>query len=213
MITAFGTIRLENEKRKVMLQCNAKAYQSIIQNPIALETETYFNNSPDYISNLYRKTWCRQKWKSSSDSWSFQSRQILSQRKKAYSEKHPKVSPFDIKSVSESYGKRFRDTKLRRNFNLKAETQIEKTHSKQWCNLIHQHNEITKYCIQVLSFMSEQQLTTKSKTCMHLKNFKSFLVFAGQKQISGKSRCNKKFNFYHSKHNYCGKRSRTSKNN
>ena len=44
--------------------------------------------------------------------------------------------------------------------------------------------------------MSEQQLRNRSKTCTHLKNFKSILVFAGQKEISGKSRCNKKFNFF-----------------
>ena len=46
-----------------------------------------------------------------------------------------------------------------------------------------------KVVFPFFSFMSEQQSGTRSKTCLHLKNFKSFLVFAGKKEISGKSRC------------------------
>ena len=38
-----------------MLQCNAKAYQSILQNPIALEAETFFKNRPEDISNMLSK--------------------------------------------------------------------------------------------------------------------------------------------------------------
>ena len=45
---------MENQKR-VMLQCNARAYQSILQNHIALKAETYFNNRPEYISNMLSK--------------------------------------------------------------------------------------------------------------------------------------------------------------
>ena len=70
-----------------------------------------------------------------------------------------------------------------------------------------------KVVFPIFSFMSEQQLRTRCRTCIHLKSFNSFLVLAGRKQISGIIRCLKRFHFYHSNYNYCGKRSRTSKNN
>ena len=40
---------------------------------------------------------------------------------------------------------------------------------------------------QFPSFMSEQFLSTRSKTYMHFKNFKFYLIFAVRKQISGKT--------------------------
>ena len=48
--------------------------------------------------------------------------------------------------------------------------------------------KLKRSCSQFPSLKSEQYLSTRSKTCMHLKNFKFFLVFAGQKQFSGTRR-------------------------
>ena len=84
---------------KVMLQCNAKAYQSILQNPIAKKQKRISRTVQITSQTCIEKLDAVKNETGSSDSWRFQSRQILSQRKKAYSKKHPKVSPFDIKSV------------------------------------------------------------------------------------------------------------------
>ena len=61
-INTFGRIRLENEKKWKQC-CNAMLkFINRYYKPYSLKAEAYFNNSPDYISKVYRKTWCRQKW-------------------------------------------------------------------------------------------------------------------------------------------------------
>ena len=134
----------KRKKRKVMMQCNAQAYQSILQNPIALKAEAYFKNRPEYISNMLSKSLMSSKveqvWATLED---FSPDRYSVKQKKQIPRKR-KVNPFVIKSTLEFFCDRSRDTGLRENSNLKAETQMEKTHSKQWGNLIHQHNEKTK---------------------------------------------------------------------
>ena len=46
-----------------------------------------------------------------------------------------------IKSLLDSICKRFRDTVIRENFELKPETQMKITHSNNRGNYFHQHNE------------------------------------------------------------------------
>ena len=48
--------------KKIMLQCNAKAYQSILQNPIAKKQKRIPRTDQNTSQTCYRKTWCRQKW-------------------------------------------------------------------------------------------------------------------------------------------------------
>ena len=62
MLTSFQRVRLENEKRKVILQCNAKAYQSILQNPIAKKQKRISRTDQKTSQTCYRKPWCRQMW-------------------------------------------------------------------------------------------------------------------------------------------------------
>ena len=62
---------------------------------------------------------------------------------------------------------------------------VKKTHSIQRCNFSHQHNERKEKCTQCHPFMSEQHLSTRTKTCMHLKKFQIVPIIAGQKHISG----------------------------
>ena len=47
-----------------------------------------------------------------------------------------------VKSVLDSNSKRFRDTAMRENFNLKHETLMKKSHSNNRDNLTHQYNEV-----------------------------------------------------------------------
>ena len=52
------------------------------------------------------------------------------------------MNPFVAKSFLESNCKRFRQSAIRENFNLKPETQLKKTHSDNGGNYTHQYNEI-----------------------------------------------------------------------
>ena len=47
-----------------------------------------------------------------------------------------------VKSLLESNCKRFRQSAIRENFNLKAETQLKQTHSDNGGNYTHQYNEV-----------------------------------------------------------------------
>ena len=47
-----------------------------------------------------------------------------------------------VKSLLESNGKRFRQSAIRENFNLKPETQNRKTHFKNRSNNTHQNSEV-----------------------------------------------------------------------
>ena len=62
--------------------------------------------------------------------------------KKAISQqKNPKINPFVAKSFLESNCKRFRQSAIRENFNLKPETQLQKTHSNNGDNYTNQYKE------------------------------------------------------------------------
>ena len=63
-----------------------------------------------------------------------------------------KINPFVIKSVLESYCKRFRKSAKRENFNQKSEAQKKKTHSSNWANYAHQYNEV-KEKLKPVSFI------------------------------------------------------------
>ena len=56
--------------------------------------------------------------------------------------KNPKINPFGVKSFLESNCKRFRQSAIRENFNLKHETQLKKTHSNNGGNYTHQYKEV-----------------------------------------------------------------------
>ena len=84
-----------------MLQCNAKAYQSILQNPIALKAEMHFKNRPEYISNMLSKNLIskvKQVWGTLED---FSQTDTKSTEKNML-QKNNKINPFVIKSILES---------------------------------------------------------------------------------------------------------------
>ena len=55
---------------------------------------------------------------------------------------NPKINPFVVKSLLESNCKRFRQSAIRENFNLKTETQLKKTLSNNGGVYTHQYNEV-----------------------------------------------------------------------
>ena len=71
--------------------------------------------------------------------------QKKSQEKSHDPTKNSKINPFVVKSPLEANGKRFRKRAIRENFDLKPETQMEKTHSKNWGNYSHHYNEENGY--------------------------------------------------------------------
>ena len=66
--------------------------------------------------------------------------------------KNPKINPLVEKSFLESNCKRFRQSAIRKNLNLKPETQLKKTHSNNGGNHTHQYNEV-KEKLQPVSFI------------------------------------------------------------
>ena len=134
----------KRKKMKLMLQCNAKAYQSILQKPIAKKQKRISRTVQITSQTSYRRTWCRQKWNKFEQLLKISNLTDTKWTEKSIFQKNPKIIPLVIKSVLESYFKRFGDTESLEYFHLKPDTRMEKTHSKQWCNFIHQHNEIPK---------------------------------------------------------------------
>ena len=59
-------------------------------------------------------------------------------------QKNPKINPFVTKSLLESNCKRFRQSAIRKNFNLKRETQLQKTHSNNGDNYTNQYNQLNE---------------------------------------------------------------------
>ena len=56
--------------------------------------------------------------------------------------KNSKINPFVAKSLLESNCKRFRQSAVRENFNLKHELQLKRTHSGNGGNYTNQYNEV-----------------------------------------------------------------------
>ena len=106
-------------------------------------------------------------------------------------QKKCKIDRFVVKSLVKSICKRFRNTENREKLNLKLDPQIEETLCNKRRNYIHQYKEVKEKLYPIFFFMSEQHLSIRSKISKHLKNFKFFLVFAGQKHISHAIRATK----------------------
>ena len=102
--------------------------------------------------------------------------------------KNFKINPFVIKSVLEPNCKRFRKSANREKFNQKPQARKKKLNPKSQLTTPISTMKWKRSWSQFPSFMSEQFLSTRSKTYMHLKNFKFYLIFAVRKQTSGTTR-------------------------
>ena len=123
-----------------------------------------------------------------SNSCRFQSVKIWSQRKRLFSNKNPKINPFVVKSLLESNFKSLCESAVRENFNLNPHTAEKKLILLTEATIPINTMKWKGSCNQFPSFMPEPYLSTRSRTCMHLKISRFFLVFAGQKHISGTHR-------------------------
>ena len=66
--------------------------------------------------------------------------------------KNPKVNPFVVKSLLESNCKRFRQSAIRENFNLKPKSQLKKTLSTNGGNYTHHYIEVKENLLAVSFF-------------------------------------------------------------
>ena len=62
--------------------------------------------------------------------------------KRQFPTTNPKINPVVTKSLLDSNCKRFRQSAIRENFNLKPETQLQKTHSNNGGNYTNQYNQV-----------------------------------------------------------------------
>ena len=97
---------------------------------------------------------------------------MCSRREKPFPKKNPKINPFVAKSFLETKCKRFRQSAIRENFNLKPETQLKKLIPITEATIPINTMKQKRSCNQFPSFMSEPYLSTRSKTFMHLKKIK-----------------------------------------
>ena len=93
-----------------------------------------------------------------------------------------------IKSARESNCKRFRKNVKRENFNLKPETLMQKTHSHNGGNYTHQYIEIKEKLKPVFFIYAWTTFEHQVKDMYASQKVQVFIVFAGQKHISGTHR-------------------------
>ena len=63
---------------------------------------------------------------------------MKSTKEAIFQQKNPKINPFVVKPILETKCKSFRQSAIRKNFNLKPETQLKKTQSNNGGNYTHQ---------------------------------------------------------------------------
>ena len=90
------------------------------------------------------------------------------------STKKSRSNPLAIKWLLESNWKFLRKSVVREKFNLRLDPQMRKLIPFNDATIFTNIIKWKRSCIQFSSFMSWQYLSTSSKTCMHLKNFKFF---------------------------------------
>ena len=121
-----------------------------------------------------------------SNSCRYQSIQIWSRRKKPFLNKNPKINPFVVKSLLESNCKRFRQTAIRENFDLKPKTQLKKTFSTNGGNYTHQYDWSKREAATSFLHLCLNTIWTPGHWHICVSKCPTFFpVFAGQNQISG----------------------------
>ena len=94
-----------------------------------------------------------------------------------FQQKTSKINPFMVNSVLEHRCKRFTKSAKRENFNQKRDPHMKMTQSNKPCNHANtftNKKKEKKKCIEFHSFLSEQHLSTRFKTCMHTQKIKIF---------------------------------------
>ena len=101
-------------------------------------------------------------------------------------------------------------------FNLKPKTQLKTLNPITKANIPINTKKWKKSCSQFPSFKSEQYLSTRPKTCKHLKSSSFFKSAQARNTFqararSSTSKCNNRLYEQHSKHKYYSIQSRVSK--
>ena len=88
--------------------------------------------------------------------------------------KNREVNPFVVKSLLEANCRRFRQSAIRENFNLKPETQLKKNSFQQRRQLYPSIQWSKRESVTSFLHLCQSYLSTRSRTCMHLKKSKIF---------------------------------------
>ena len=131
--------------------------------------------------------------------------------------KNRKINPFVVKSLLESNCKRFRQSAIRENFNLKPKSQLKKTLSTNGGNYTHHYIEVKENLLavsffyvwtifehQVIDMYASQKIPRFSQSSQARTRFQA-------RSGPPTSICINKLHWNLSKHNYYSIRSRTSK--
>ena len=108
----LSIIKLINRYYKILRQKSTSIFEEQTRIPLKLNIE---------------KIWCRQKRKTIEQFLQISVHTDMKSTEEAFFEqKNPKIDPFVAKSLLESNWKRFHQSAIRENFNLKHKTQLKK---------------------------------------------------------------------------------------
>ena len=91
---------------------------------------------------MFRNNWCRQKRTIEHLLKKFSRYRYEVNGRSHFPTKNPKINPFVVKSLLESNCKRFSQSAIRENFNLKPETKLQKIHSNNGDNYTNQNIQV-----------------------------------------------------------------------
>ena len=110
--------------------------------------------------------------------------------------KNSKKIPVLVKSLLNSNFKRFRDTAIRENFQLKLKKQMKKTLYKNKGNYIHQNKEVKRNVVASSLYLCLNNIEHEVKNMYASQKVQVSSSFAGQKQTSGTRRATNRQVYY-----------------
>ena len=125
-----------------------------------------------------KKIFCRQKEKQFDQSLKIILHTYMKLTKQNTSQTNSTINPFLDKFVLHSDCNRLRNTATPKTFKFRPDSPVKKNVFQKTTE-----NRSMTDCTQFPSFISEQQLSTRSRICMHFKNFKTSQTLQGQNQI------------------------------
>ena len=147
------------------LHCIPKAYQSLLQKPMAKNYKQFQRTDQNTPQTEHRKIlMSSKKINNLAFLANFSPYRHKVNERSHFPTKNFKINPFVVKSFLESNCNRSGKSAIPENFNQKLETQLKKTHSNNGGNSTYQKKKVNGSCYQFPSFMSEPYLRTRSMT-------------------------------------------------
>ena len=158
-------------KYKVHLVCIERGNQPILENPMAKTYRHSRRTDQKTPQNFHRKDFMSSKGKTNEQILqTLVQEDMMTMKRGTFYLKNSKNSPSVVKSILKQNWKRLSEGAIRENLTIKPNSPNKKQSfqfKSKW-NCIHQHDEGKKMFIKLPLFMSEQNLSTRSKICMYL---------------------------------------------